>query len=259
MKSLLFEIRELAFRAGAEILKVYASGVFETSYKEEGSPLTLADRRSNEVIAKGLSSITPHLPVLSEESRQEGYARRRDWGRFWMVDPLDGTKEFIKRNGEFTVNIALIEGGRAILGVVFAPVLGVCYLAAKGEGAFRVKNGFEERIYARPYSGGPLRVVASRSHRGPELEAFLGRLSGAELVNMGSSLKLCLVAEGAAHLYPRFGPTMEWDTAAAQCVVEEAGGSVTDMKGQRLLYNKEDLLNPYFIVSGGNQGIEQIL
>lgn len=188
--------------------------------------------------------------MLSEESKVEGYEVRKHWKRFWIVDPLDGTKEFIRRNGEFTVNIALIEGNEAILGVVFAPVLGVCYLAARGEGAFKVKNGFQERIRASGYKNGPLKVVASRSHRGPELEAFLNRLTGAEFVNMGSSLKLCLVAEGAAHLYPRFGPTMEWDTAAAQCVVEEAGGSVKDLLGRRLQYNKEDLLNHYFIAAG---------
>ena len=180
-----------------------------------------------------------------------------------MIDPLDGTKEFIKRNGEFTVNIALIEEGTPVLGVVCAASLGITYYAAKGEGAFKKeKDGNVREISVSDYKKNTLKIVASRSHKGERLENFLKRLSskiGAfEYVSMGSSLKLCLVAEGVAHIYPRLGPTMEWDTAAAQCVVEEAGGTVADMRGTPLRYNKENLLNEDFIVLSSNELLEYV-
>lgn len=244
------KVLALAQKAGEAILDVYSSGDFGTTFKEGGSPLTLADRAANNVIVSGLAGITPDLPVLSEESREAPYSERKGWKMFWMVDPLDGTKEFIKRNGEFTVNIALIEGSAPVMGVVLAPALGIAYYGAKGTGAFRVKDGRTERIRPSDYTRGGLKIVASRSHRGEALERFVERVGEAGFVSMGSSLKLCLVAEGAAHLYPRLGPTMEWDTAAAQAVVEAAGGRVTDIKGERLRYNKEDLLNPHFVVTG---------
>lgn len=241
----------LAREAGAAILKVYSLGEVKTTYKEGGSPLTVADSAAHEIIAAGLARLTPGVPVLSEESRAEPYEVRRHWKSFWLVDPLDGTKEFINRNGEFTVNIALIEDGAPVLGLVYAPVLDVAYYGIKGVGAFRAASGgAPEPVKTAGYTGGAVRVVASRSHRGPALEAFLERIGEAECLSMGSSLKFCLVAEGRAHLYPRFGPTMEWDTGAAHSVVEAAGGSVTDFEGRPLEYNKEDLTNPYFMAAG---------
>ena len=189
-------------------------------------------------------------PVLSEESAQIAYEDRKDWQRFWLIDPLDGTKEFIKHNGEFTVNIALIENGEPVLGVVYAPALDVCYFAARGVGAF-VRRGQNEAQVIKvvdQVSGEPVKVVASRSHCDARTDSLLKKLGDYQCVSMGSSLKLCLVAEGAAHLYPRLGPTMEWDTAAAHAVVKYAGGRVCDTAGEELRYNKNDLHNPEFLV-----------
>jgi len=248
---LIKDLLKISREAGAAILKVYSLSTVKTTYKEGGSPLTEADSAAHDIIVAGLSGLTPGVPVLSEESRAEAYEVRAAWKSYWLVDPLDGTKEFINRNGEFTVNIALIEEGLPVMGVVYAPVLDVAYYGAKGYGAFKVVSGAEpEPITVSGYTGGTLRVVASRSHRGPELEAFLGRIGRTECLSMGSSLKLCLVAEDKADLYPRFGPTMEWDTGAAQAVVEAAGGSVTDFEGKALAYNKPDLTNPFFMVAG---------
>jgi 3'(2'), 5'-bisphosphate nucleotidase len=248
---LLEKIIALAEKAGAAILEVYSSEDFSTTSKEDGSPLTRADMAADALIIEGLGVITPDMPIISEESKVVPFEKRRGWGRFWLVDPLDGTKEFVKRNGEFTVNIALIEDGCPVLGVVHAPVFAVTYFAALGEGAFKTAKGSaKEAIGVAGYESGPPKLVASRSHRGAALEAFISKLGSAEFVHMGSSLKLCLVAEGAAHLYPRFGPTMEWDTAAAHAVVKEAGGRVTDLTGTELRYNKEDLHNPHFMAAG---------
>jgi 3'(2'), 5'-bisphosphate nucleotidase len=215
----------------------------------------MADMAANAVIVEGLREITPDMPILSEEVRAAPFEARRSWPRFWMVDPLDGTKEFIKRNDEFTVNIALVDHGSPILGVVFAPALGVTYFGGSGGGAFKVGSGSPEPISVAGYESGPVSIVASRSHGGEALERFVSRIGGpmggpARFVHMGSSLKLCLVADGTAHLYPRFGPTMEWDTAAAQAVLEAAGGLVVDLAGRPLEYNKEDLLNPHFMATG---------
>lgn len=249
------ELADLSEEAGEAILEIYNSGNAGVSYKEDKSPLTEADLASNRVILKGLKALAPDVPVLSEESKEVPFSERKDWGRFFLIDPLDGTKEFIKRNNEFTVNIALIEDGRPIMGIVHAPVLGVTYYATNGAAFKRdsKKGGGAKPIKAAPYTGGTLRVVASRSHKGGALEGFLERIKHSaedtECVSMGSSLKLCLVAEGSAHIYPRLGPTMEWDTAAAHCVVEAAGGTVSDLQRQNLAYNKEDLLNPHFVVS----------
>jgi 3'(2'), 5'-bisphosphate nucleotidase len=251
------EIVGIATAAGDKILEVYASDDFSVEAKADDSPLTKADLASHEHIATSLKILTPDIPVLSEESQNVTYRERSKWSRFWLVDPLDGTKEFIKRNGEFTVNIALVENGKVVLGVVHTPALGVTYFAARGEGAFKQENGSIQAITAREEIEDTLEVVASRSHAGPETQTLLENLAKdyqVNLVSKGSALKLCLVAEGAAHFYPRLGPTMEWDTAAAQCVVEEAGAVVTDVQGDKLKYNKENLLNPFFMVSsvGGN-------
>ena len=242
---------EAAEAAGAAIMEVYEGDDFGTVTKADNSPLTKADLASNKVILERLQALTPELPVLSEESKSLPYTARKDWGRFWLVDPLDGTKEFIKQNGEFTVNIALIEDGAPIFGVVYAPALNLTYWAAAGVGAFKGADT-QTPIEASDYDGGTLKLVASRSHAGAATEALVGDLEGGtavELVSIGSSLKLCLVADGQAHLYPRFGPTMEWDTAAAQCVAEQAGAFVREPGGGSLRYNKENLLNPHFIVT----------
>jgi 3'(2'), 5'-bisphosphate nucleotidase len=243
------QVVTLAREAGDAIMAVYSSADLSVEYKKDNSPLTLADMASHKVIVEGLTRLTPGLPVLSEESDDISYDLRSAWHHFWLVDPLDGTKEFIRRNGEFTVNIALIEGNTPILGVVYAPVIDRMYFAARGVGAFKAEQKLITPIKVSAIENGITRVVVSRSHHSSEenLDAFIGDAKDCEFVSMGSSLKFCLVAEGAAHIYPRTGPTMEWDTAAAQCVLEQAGGSIADLEGNPLLYNKPSLLNPGFL------------
>jgi 3'(2'), 5'-bisphosphate nucleotidase len=246
------EVVRIAQEAGERILGVYQTADFNVERKADDSPLTKADLASHEHIVARLGALTPDIPVLSEESQDISYQERSAWSRFWLVDPLDGTKEFIKRNGEFTVNIALIEDGNPVLGVVHTPVLGVTYYAAQGLGAFKQENDVSQPIKTQTELADTLHIVASRSHAGQETQDLLAALARdytIALVSKGSALKLCLVAEGAAHFYPRLGPTMEWDTAAAQCVAEQAGAYVTDVKGERLRYNKENLLNPFFMVN----------
>ena len=247
---LLPQVVSLARDAGASVMTIYETGNVDVQIKADASPLTQADLASHRIIVEGLSRLTPDWPILSEESTKIPFEQRSAWQRYWLVDPLDGTKEFINRTGEFTVNIALIENGFPILGVVYAPVIDRMYFALAGSGAFRETDGKASQVRVCDYKSGTVRIVASRSHRGEKLDAFLTRIGEHEAVSMGSSLKLCLVAEGCADLYPRLGPTMEWDTAAAQCVVEVAGGAVEDINGIRLRYNKPDLLNPEFMVSG---------
>ncbi len=245
----------IAREAGGRIMTVYDSD-FAVETKEDKSPLTAADLAAHECIVAGLEALTPEVPILSEESATRvDAAQRLAWGRFWLVDPLDGTKEFIKRNGEFTVNIALIDGHRPVLGVVYVPAFRTTYLAAEGLGAFREDETGERRaINAGEGAKPPYRVVGSRSHGGSHLQSYAEGLGEHELVVSGSSLKLCLVAEGRADVYPRFGPTSEWDTAAAQAVVECAGGRVTTLDGTPLSYNtRESVLNPYFIVFGDSR------
>lgn len=253
------KVLDIASEAGAAVMEVYGRE-FSTTEKDDRSPLTEADLRSNEVITRGLASIDG-TPILSEESAQIAYADRRGWTRFWLVDPLDGTKEFIKRNGEFTVNIALIENSVPVLAVVYAPAMGVTYWAAGGRAFKREADGVRQ-IAVADYSGGILKVVASRSHAGPETEAFLDHLrtetGDLDLLSIGSSLKLCMVAEGQAHLYPRLGPTMEWDVAAADAVVRAAGGEVVALDGNALTYNKENLLNPFFVVRSRDEKLLQL-
>lgn len=233
-------------------MAVYARD-FSIEEKDDKSPLTEADKAAHEVIATGLNALPDRIPVLSEE-HTEGFTGADAKSRFWLVDPLDGTKEFIKRNGEFTVNIALIEHGKPVLGVVVAPALDVSYLAAKGLGAFKVESHGERqpiRVAGKPSSGATWRVVGSRSHPSPDLAEWLEQLGAHDMVPMGSSLKLCLIAEGAADVYPRLGPTCLWDTGAAQAVVEQAGGRVETLEGQPLSYaNPREHLNPHFIVWG---------
>ena len=250
LSELLPEMVALAKRAGDAIMAVYLSGNVGETSKTDNSPLTLADLASHRVIVEGLDKLTPDIPVLSEEAADISYAVRGGWQRFWLVDPLGGTKEFIKRNGEFTVNIALVDNGVPVSGVVYAPVLDVCYYAARDSGAF-VQHGTSAAQLIRtepPNAYEPIKVVASRSHSDARTAALLERLGEHRCISMGSSLKLCLVAEGKAHFYPRLGPTMEWDTAAAHAVVIAAGGTVCDSIGMELRYNKPDLHNPEFFV-----------
>ncbi len=245
-------LAEAAKEAGRAVLDVYGSGDFGVSYKEDRSPLTLADTRSHEIIKARLKGLAPGIPVLSEEDGGTEYAVRKGWEKFCLVDPLDGTKEFINRNGEFTVNIAVLEAGRPVLGVVHVPVRDRTYYAAQGIGAYRRDGeGGPVRIRVRPWpETGGLVVVASRSHGSPELEEFKRKIPVDKLIFAGSSLKFCLVAEGSADIYPRFGPTWEWDTAAGHAIVLEAGGRVVDLGGeQELAYNKEILKHQGFIAA----------
>jgi len=241
----------LAKSAGDAIMEVYATD-FDVQAKDDNSPLTQADMASHRVIDAGLRELTPGIPIISEESGLPAFEERSQWPTYWLIDPLDGTKEFVNRNGEFTVNIALIEGRQPVLGVVHVPVTGKTYTGCEGVGAaVRESGGGSRSIAVARESAAPIRVVGSRSHRGASLDAFLERLGDVEMLPMGSSLKFCVVAEGAADIYPRLGPTSEWDTAAAQAVVEQAGGAVLELDGRPLAYNaKEDILNPHFLVRG---------
>lgn len=242
---------DIAREACRRILDFYEADC-TVERKEDKTPLTEADIAAHNAIVAGLGRLTPTIPVLSEESATIPFAERQQWSRYWLVDPLDGTREFLKRNGEFTVNIALIEDHVPVLGVICVPVSGQVYYACQGHGAYRLDpNGEPQRLHVRSQRRATLIVAGSRSHRGSSLEAFLQKAGPHDLVSMGSSLKSCLVAEGKADIYPRLGPTSEWDTAAAQAVVEEAGGYLTDTQLQRLRYNtKESLLNPHFLVYG---------
>jgi 3'(2'), 5'-bisphosphate nucleotidase len=251
LQTWLEKARFAAQAAGEKILEVYHSEDFGAELKGDQSPLTKADRLGHEAIIAVLSE--SGLPILSEEGKHMPYETRKDWDAFWLVDPLDGTKEFIKRNGEFTVNIALISAGRPILGVVYVPVTGLLYEGLEGEGAFLTAGGERKPIRCAEFSHTDegLVMVGSRSHMNPETEAFVARYKNPQMTSMGSSLKLMLVAEGKAHVYPRIAPTMEWDTAAAQAVVEQAGGKVLQFEtGEPVVYNKENLLNPHFVVYG---------
>lgn len=243
----------IAREAGSLILDIYDTYDFDNLKvitKDDNSPLTIADKASHNHIEKELTKLDSSIPILSEEGSKVEYSDRSKWDRFWMVDPLDGTKEFIKRNGEFTVNIALIEKGAPVLGVVFAPVLDTIWYGTD-LGSYRVKSTQNpESISVKAIKKDkPVIVVASRSHLGDKVLNFVEKYDNYEFLQMGSSIKLCLVADGTAHIYPRLGPTMEWDTAAAHAVVLFAGGDVLDNKsGKRLTYNKQNLLNPDFVV-----------
>ncbi|MEZ6962847.1 MULTISPECIES: 3'(2'),5'-bisphosphate nucleotidase CysQ [unclassified Aeromonas] len=246
------EIEPVARAAGEAIMAIY-SQPFAVEYKSDESPLTAADKGAHEVIVRALARLTPDIPVLSEESGPQVMAERLEWRRYWLVDPLDGTKEFVSRNGEFTVNIALIEEGAPRWGLVYAPVLDKLWYGGKGLGAWCIADGRREAIQTRPHrEGSPWRVVGSRNHLSRETLDYLARFGDMErgeieLVSMGSSLKFCIIAEGGAELYPRLAPTCEWDTGAAQAVLEGAGGSVTRLDGEPLVYNKPDILNPWFV------------
>jgi len=256
---LIQNIIDISHLAGDKIMDIYQND-FAIYEKSDKSPLTEADLAAHNCIVEGLSKVSD-FPILSEESANISWQERSSWNTYWLVDPLDGTKEFIKKNGEFTVNIALIKDGVPIFGVVYAPVLKQTYVGVLGQGAYKITAGVKTEISPKAWTKGQTwKIVGSRSHQSPEIQALLDTLEGeTELVAMGSSLKLCLVAEGAAHLYPRLGPTCEWDTGAAQAVVEAAGGKVTIIEdatnaltadAEPLRYNQKDsVLNPYFLVS----------
>jgi 3'(2'), 5'-bisphosphate nucleotidase len=234
-------------RAGSAIMRVYDAG-FSVQHKEDDTPLTLADLESQRVIMEGLGVLTPDIPVLSEESAQAPWSERRSWRELWVVDPLDGTREFVKRNGEFTVNVALVIDHEPVLGVVSAPAQDLLYWGAAGVGAFARQGAGPQTPIRVAAPGKPLRVVGSRSHASAETAAYLTRLGAHEMTGIGSSLKFCLIAAGKADLYPRFGPTSEWDTAAGQALLEAAGGHVTRVDGHRLRYNcRESVINGDFL------------
>jgi 3'(2'), 5'-bisphosphate nucleotidase len=241
----------LARDAAARIMAVYANA-FDVEHKDDRSPLTAADLAAHHCILAGLERLTPDIPVLSEESAEDvPTLMRRQWSRLWLVDPLDGTREFVKRNGEFTVNIALIDAGVPILSVVQAPVTGVVWHAQRGVGAFRRDGDAEVALHSRRPAIEPLRVAVSRSHRDARTDALMQRMGPTQPMSLGSSLKFCELAEGGMDVYPRFGPTSEWDTAAGQCVLEAAGGVVVDPRGRPLRYNQRDtVLNGDFLAIG---------
>ena len=253
-KNLTKAVKQIAVEAGAAILDVYQDEAnFGVTQKKDDSPLTLADQRANEVICAGLEKLTPKIPIISEENKAIDYKKRKKFDFAWLVDPLDGTKEFIKRNGEFTVNIALLWEGKVIFGVVYVPVTKELFWGMKGSGAYIStvgKKGKPKRLKAPTFSlqDKGIGVVCSRSHLNEGTANFISKLNEPEKVAKGSSLKFLILAQGGAHVYPRLAPTMEWDTGAAHIVLEEAGGQVINVETEQpLAYNKENLLNPHFI------------
>jgi 3'(2'), 5'-bisphosphate nucleotidase len=249
---MIHNIIEIANLAGKAILEIYQKD-FSVEYKDDKSPLTEADKVSNEIIVDALKELTPEIPIISEENKLIEYEVRKSWKKCWLVDPIDGTKEFIKKNGEFTINIALIENGNPILSVVGVPAQNIIFYAEHGKGAFKIENNITTKLMATTVSEDTIRIVGSRSHQTPELIAFVEeqkeKYPNVEFVAAGSSLKFCLIADGKADIYPRLGPTMEWDTAAGHLVATEAGTEVVIWNTKsKLTYNKENLLNPFFIV-----------
>ena len=249
LTALVDDILKISQQAGEKILDIYETN-FSVSNKDDNSPLTAADVAAHKTICAGLTQLTPDTPILSEESAEVSFETRKQWKQYWLVDPLDGTREFIKRNGEFSVNIALIENHKSIMGVIHIPVKKESYTATLNNGSYKYdETNNKNKITIKQTDSRNITIAGSRSHANPKLKSFINRLDEAEVLSIGSSLKFCLVAEGKADIYPRFGPTSEWDTAAAQCIVEEAGGLVVDTAFKPLMYNtKDSLLNPAFIV-----------
>ena len=257
--NLLLKVCNIAIKAGEEILKYYTKDIHVT-HKDDSSPLTKADLASNKIIMNALQQLDRTIPILSEESLVE-WKERKNWTKYWLVDPLDGTKEFIKQNGEFTVNIALIENNKPILGVIFTPVKFDLYFAQKNYGSYKINSSSKlinlqeaEKIFVANQSS-IKRIIGSRSHSNQTFDSWVNQnFPNSEIVQAGSSLKFCLIAEGAADIYPRFGPTSEWDIAAGHIIVNEAGGRVNTFENIEINYNKkEDLLNPQFYAIGNYQ------
>jgi 3'(2'), 5'-bisphosphate nucleotidase len=247
LKNLVSEVVAIAEHAGAGIMNIYCQANTQIRQKSDQSPITLADSTSNQIIEEGLRRLKLNWPIISEESAIPVYQERKSWEYFWLVDPLDGTKEFIKKNGEFTVNIALIRHGQPILGVVFAPAIDQCYFGAEGQGAFLKTKGQTTLIQSKKEFSGSPRLVISRSHIDSSTESLILQTNNPEIISLGSSLKICVVAAGNADCYPRLAPTMEWDTAAAHAISNEAGCILCDMNGNALTYNKESIRNPNFM------------
>jgi len=248
-KSDILKINKIVYDAGEAVLDIYDS-TFEVEKKADNSPLTEADKKSHIIIDSGLKFLFPDIPILSEEGSSITYSERKKWNYFWLVDPLDGTKEFIKRNGEFTINIALIKDNYPVFGSVYAPCMKELFWAYEGLGAWKETNQKNKQKIKVLNDSNKKRIVISRSHPNKKVLDFIRKYDEHELIRMGSSLKLCCIADGKADIYPRLGPTSEWDIGAAQCIVEQAGGSVLEYKTKdRLRYNKENILNPFFIVS----------
>ena len=247
--SILPEVLKIADVASEKVMSIYMTD-FKVDYKADESPITAADIASHNVIVEGLRNLSQDIPILSEEGAEIPWSERKHWQRFWLIDPIDGTKDFTQRTDEFTVNIALIENGEPILGVVTAPALKEAYWGLRGQGAYKRDNtGHVQRItVAEP--GEAKRVVASKNHLNEDTKAFIDKLGAHELVQAGSSLKFCKIAEGHADIYPRLAPTCEWDTGAAHAVLLAAGGKVETLEGKPLQYGKEDVLNPHFVASG---------
>ena len=246
------EIIKIAEKAGNAILEIYHKD-FSIEYKDDKSPLTEADKVSNRIIVEALKEITSEIPIISEENKLVEYSERKNWTKCWVVDPIDGTKEFIKKNGEFTVNIALIENGVPVLSVLGVPAQNKIYYAEKNKGSFVTENAVTKKLNINDAITDTIRIVGSRSHQTPELLAYVEeqkkKYKNVDFVAAGSSLKFCLIAENKADIYPRLGPTMEWDTAAGQLIAIEAGAEVLVWETKEpLQYNRENLLNPYFIV-----------
>jgi 3'(2'), 5'-bisphosphate nucleotidase len=258
------DIFKIIKKAGNEILKVYSGNDFQVKMKSDQTPLTIADKKSNDVIVKSLKELFPEVPILSEESEKTPYNLRKKWKYLWMVDPLDGTKEFIKKNGEFSINLALIKNGKPVFGILYLPVLELFYYAGKRYGAYKIeKNG--KAIGLKPEKDNKndvdriIKVIFSKSHYNQETREYVDRIKKqycyTEMISVGSAMKLAYLAEGKADIYPRLAPTMEWDIAAGQIIVEETGGKVIDFLGKKpLIYNKDNLRNPWFLAFGN--GIE---
>jgi len=250
LATLLPEVKKIAVEAGEAILNVYRTD-FDVEHKDDDSPLTQADLAANRIIVAALEKLTPEIPRLSEEGADIPFETRKTWDRYWLIDPLDGTREFVKKNGEFTVNIALIDNGKPVLGVVHAPVLEATWYAAQGVGAFKQENDSERKITTRATQTDKPKILVSKSHRGELVDALLAKLPDYESLSVGSSLKFCVIAEGNADFYPRLGLTSEWDTGAAHAVLNCAGGRVTTTNGADLGYNQKDsILNPHFLALG---------
>lgn len=253
-EALITPLLSIIEKAAKAVLEVYndAEGI-TVETKGDDSPLTIADKRANEIINEGLSKLVFQFPILSEENKMIPYEMRKQYEHYWLVDPVDGTKEFIKRNGEFTINIALIRKNKPVMGLVNIPVQGRTFWAIKNKGAFVVEEGEEQKLQANSYklTDKNLRVVTSRSHLNDATMNFVNQLNEPTFVPIGSSLKFLIIAEGKADVYPRYGLCMEWDTGAAQIILEEAGGSILQIDtNEPLVYNKENLLNPFFIAHG---------